>query len=180
MPLNTTTDETFTDYGAEFFWYPVSDYLGVYAKFQWFEWQRRILPSSQSLELYEVYQWQNIEAGFISTLLQYKKHKLEFKFGLSNSKNGQLKIDLSKVGYGKPNLDLGDGSGISTSLTYHFDLSSKNRLSIGLAHKQWKFSESNNKSISSDTGIITIREPRSESTRTGIFLSYRFNLNRPD
>jgi hypothetical protein len=177
VPLNTTTDEDFTDLGAEIFWYPVSLNLGLYTSFQWLEWQRRILPSSQSIELNEVYQWQTFEAGFISPIFQYGKHQLELKFGLSHSKNGHLEVNLSEIGFGKPCLDLGDGSGTSTSLTYHFYLANMNRLSIGLAHKQWRFSQSDSKTVSNNTSAIIIREPKSNSKKTSIFLSYRFNLD---
>lgn len=177
VPLNTTTDTSFTDISAELSWYPASNDLGFYTKLQWFEWQRNILPSRQSLELREVYQWQSFEAGFVNTLLKYKKHRIEFKFGLNHSKKGQLKIDLSKVGYGKPHLALGEGSGTSTSLTYHFDISNNKRLSIGLSHRQWKFSQSESKTISGNANHLNIREPRSESQRTNVVINYRLNFD---
>jgi hypothetical protein len=177
VELNTTTKEHFTEIGAELIWYPVSFNLGLYAKFQWFEWQRNILPSSQSIALNEVYKWQNFGVGFVMPIFQYNKHEIELQLGLSHSTNGHLEVNLSDIGFGKPKLDLGEGSEISTSLTYHLKLTNDTRLSIGLTHRQWEFSQSNSKVVSSNTNSIIIREPRSKTKTTSLFISYRFNLN---
>lgn len=175
-PLKTQTEETLFDLETELLWHPVTPDLGFYAKLQWFEWQRRILASTRSIELYEVYQWQNVEAGFVANLVEFSQGHVTLKFGLAHTKNGRIRIDLSQLGFGEPQLQLGDGSGTSASLTYYFMQTNSSRLSVSLNHREWSFKDSNRKSISNGSTILSIREPKSDSKRTGIVLNYQYKL----
>lgn len=176
--LHSTTDEQLIDLGVEPLWYPFSPGLGVYTKFQWIEWQRHIQPTNQTISLHETYQWQNIEAGIISPILENGKQSLELKLGVSHSNNGQVAVNLTSLGYGKPIVDLGDGTGFSITLNYNLELKNANKIILGLVHKQWAFSRGIGQSISNNNSAITITEPKSDTKITSIFLSYRFNTNK--
>lgn len=178
IPLNSSTDTQFTNIGTELFYYPFSPTLGIYTKFQWLEWQRHIQETNQTLALHETYQWQNIEAGFMAPVFQRHDHKLELKLGVIYAKNAQVKVNLSSLGYGRPILDIGNGSGLSVLLSYHFKLSEVHRFTLGLAYKRWGFSRSESKSVVNNNHAIIITEPESDSQTTSLFLSYRFNLNK--
>jgi hypothetical protein len=131
------------------------------------------MPSDGVSGLLERYQWWTIEAGLRTTLWQQLSHSLTFELGVLETSYGTIQIDLSDSGYGKPVLDLGNGLGASLSLEYAVELTSNNRLQLGIGYSRWKFGRSNSKAVSNGAGTIIVTEPDSLSNQTTLSLGYQ-------
>lgn len=172
-PHTTVTDERLYKLSYKLNWSPTDNNHSIYGMLAWQRWDRNIFPANNISGLFERYQWWTIEVGFIATLLESDKNKWQLEFGASKISNGTIKIDLDTQGYGQPELNLGDGSGISAALIFQHNLTNRDGVELSLEHRYWTFGRSNSETISNGPNTIIITEPRSISNHTIVSISYR-------
>ncbi|MCK4834966.1 MAG: hypothetical protein KAT12_09305, partial [Gammaproteobacteria bacterium] len=85
-------------------------------------------------------------------------------------------IDLSRQGFGEPELKLGDSSGFSTALVYQHELTTSSSIGITMRYHRWKFGRSNTETISNGVSTFNITEPRSVSQHSTISFDYRYRF----
>ncbi len=173
-PHITNTDETLNRLFYKLNWSPDSSEHAIYGKIAWQRWDRDILPANNISGLFEQYEWWAFEIGFLATLYEKNTNQWLLEFGLSKISNGTIAIDLIDHGYGQPELELGDGHGITAALIYQHMISDRNRLGLSLRHQRWTFGRSNTKSISNGFTTINITEPESESNHSIFSINYSY------
>ncbi len=175
-PLKSKTDETLYRLFYRVDWSPEEFDNTLYGKILWQRWDRNILPTTISSSLFEQYQWWVLELGFTLPVYRYQTSFWLFEFGILKTTHGTIEIDLSRQTFGKPELSLGSGSGLNTSLIYQYTINTRNQIGFSLQYQHWEFSRSNTQSISN--GIITfdITEPESESDHTTLSINYQYHF----
>ena len=171
-PHLTNTDETLHRVLYKLNWSPENNNSSIYGKVAWQQWDRNILPANNISGLFEQYQWWAFELGFLATLFESNSDKWQFEFGVSKINNGTINIDLNQQGFGQPELELGDGNGVSVALIYQHKLSDRNKIGLSLLHQRWTFGRSNTQTISNGTLSFDIVEPRSVSNHSIISFNY--------
>lgn len=175
--LTTDTDETLYRLFYELNWSPENHEHSVYGKVTWQQWDRDIQPVGIVSGLFEQYRWWTLELGFIASLYKDNLHTWLFKSGASRISNGTIEIDLSRQGFGQPELKLGNGSGITTALMYQYTVTERSKIGFSLQYQHWTFGKSN--SIDISNGFILIRdvnEPRSVSNHSTVSLNYQYHF----
>ena len=172
-PHTTITDEKLYQLFYKLNWSPADNNSSIYGRVAWQQWDRNILPANNISGLFEQYQWWTFEAGLLATIFENDINKLQLEFGVSKISNGTIKIDLDAQGFGQPELNLGNGSGISAALIFMHNLTNRDNFGLSLEHRYWTFGRSNSKTISNGLDTITITEPRSVSNHTIVSIIYR-------
>ena len=175
-PHQTDTDETLLRLYYRLDWSPESDGNSVYGKIAWQQWDRDILPANNVMGLFEQYRWWSYEVGLSSSLYADDINKWQLEFGVSKTDNGTIEIDLADQGFGRPELNLGDGLGVTVALLYRLNITNKNSLGLGMQYHRWKFGKSNTELISNGVDTFQIFEPRSVSNHTIFSLNYQHNI----
>jgi hypothetical protein len=139
-------------------------------------WQRHILPNNGIQGANAVYEWQQLHAG-----IRYRPESLfnlPLEFGLSFTKtlNGTVDINLNNIGFGSPQLVLGDEYGFQTGIRYYREISRQLSVGILLESSRWEFGRSQSKSFSNGINNITIAEPRSVSWHTSLGVEFKYGL----
>ena len=172
-PHVTNTDETLHRVFYKLNWSPENNNSSIYGKVAWQQWDRNILPANNVSGLLEQYRWWAFEVGFLASLYDVDSNKLLLELGISKISNGTIEIDLSQQGFGKPELELGNGSGVSTTLIYQYKITQRSKTGLSLQYQHWTFGRSNTESISNRLTTIDITEPRSVSNHTIFSIIYR-------
>ncbi len=174
IPLTTDTNETiyrlFYKLNGSLENYGVS----AYGKVTWQQWDRDILSNRLTSGLFERYQWWAFELGFSLPLHKDNKSTWLFELGATRTSNGTIQIDLDRQGFGRPELDLDNGSGFTTALRYQFTMSARSEIGFELRHQLWTFGRSNTKTISNGSILLDITEPRSVSKHSSASITYRY------
>ena len=171
-PHTTRTDETLTRLSYKLNWSPAEYEASIFGRLAWQQWDRNILPNNGVFGLFEQYRWWAVEIGANATLYQKESNRLQFELAASKITQGTIEIDLNSQGFGRPVLDLGDGSGFTTALLFRHELSKLDYIGFDLRYQYWKFGRSNTQTISNGTITIDITEPRSISKHGLISLNY--------
>lgn len=172
IPHTTDTDESLLRLLYRLDWSPQESSYSIYGKIAWQQWDRDILPANNVSGLFEQYRWWAYEAGLSSTVAVNDKNTWRFEFGILKTDNGTIEIDLLRQGFGRPELNLGDGSGTRAEIIYQYALSDRDRFNIGLQYQRWKFGKSNSAFISDGSITYEIYEPRSISKHTIVSFDY--------
>ena len=151
----------------------LTDSSSIYGKVAWQRWDRDIFPANNISGLFERYQWWTFEAGVVTTVFENDINKWQLAFGASKISNGTIQINLDTQGFGQPELNLGNGSGVSGALLFIHNLNNRDNVELSLEHQYWTFGRSNSKTISNGLNTITITEPRSVSNHTIVSINYR-------
>lgn len=173
-PHTTITDEKLLQLFYKLNWSPANYKSSIYGKVAWQQWDRNIFPANNISGLFEQYQWWAFEAGLLATLFENDINKWQLEFGVSKISNGTIKIDLETQGFGQPELNLGNGSGVSAALIFLHNLTNRDNIELSLQHRYWTFGRSNSETISNGLNTITITEPRSVSNHTIVSINYRY------
>ncbi len=176
LPHTTDTDEAIYRLFYKLNWLPKSYNTSLYGKITWQQWDRDILPTRTVFGLFEQYQWWAYELGFSVPLYEDDLHTWLFDLGATRTNNGTIVIDLSRHGFGKPELNLSNGSGFSAALHYKYTISARSGIEFNLQHQRWTFGRSNTKTISNGRILINITEPRSVSNYSLVSLTYRYHF----
>lgn len=176
IPLTSKTDETLYRLFYRLDWSPENHAVTLYGKTAWQQWDRDIQSTGITSSLFERYQWWTLEAGAVVPLFTDDIDSWQFEFGILNTTGGTIEIDLSRQGFGKPVLNLGSGSGLTTTILYQRKLTGRSELGLNLQYQHWKFGRSNTETISNNVININITEPRSVSQHTTLSLNYRYRL----
>lgn len=176
VPHTTLTDETLYRLFYKLNWFPSEDGHSIYTKVSWQQWDRDILPANNVSGLYEQYQWLAFEVGFSVAIYEKNANTWLLDLGAAKVFDGSIMVDLETQGFGKPKLQLGNGSGFSAALMYQRSLNQKSNLSLTLTHQYWTFGRSNDEAISDGVTTLIITEPRSESNHTALSLHYSYHF----
>ncbi|MDT8282353.1 MAG: hypothetical protein RQ982_05995 [Gammaproteobacteria bacterium] len=171
-PHSTNTDETLYRLFYKLNWSPEESRFAIYGRVAWQQWNRDILSMDNVSGLFERYRWWTLEAGISAILFENDADKWQFELGASKVSNGTIKVDLERFGYGKPELDLGDGHGISGLLKYQHQITYRDNIGLAVEHRYWTFGRSNSKTLSNNIETITITEPRSVTNHSIISVNY--------
>ncbi len=174
IPLTTDTNETIYRLFYKLDWSPENYGVSTYGKATWQQWGRDILSNRLTSGLFERYQWWAFELGFSLPLHKDNKNTWLFEFGITRTSNGTIQIDLDRQGFGRPKLDLGNGSGFTAALHYQFTMSAQSEIGFELRHQRWTFGRSNTKRISNGSILLDITEPRSISQHSSASITYRY------
>ncbi len=175
-PHNTDTNERLYRLFYQLGWSPENSESSLYGKLAWQQWDRDILPNDNVAGLFEQYQWWSFELGFLVSI--YKEHSNSWllDIGISTINHGTIEVDLNAFGYGKPELDLGDGTGATLALIYQRKINSNSHLGFSLRQQRWSFGRSNTKTVSNGISSINIAEPRSISQHSMLSVDYTYNF----
>ena len=173
-PHKTITDEQLYQPFYRLNWSPKNNNSSIYGKVAWQQWDRNIFSRNNISGLFEQYQWWVFEAGLLATLSENNINKWQLAFSVSKISNGTIKIDLDTQGFGQPELNLGDGLGVSGALLFAHNLTNKNSVELSLEHRYWRFGRSNSKTISNGLNTFIITEPRSVSNHTIVSINYKY------
>jgi len=178
IPLETETNETIYRLFYRLDWSPkeYDNTISIYGKVAWQQWDREILPSTISSRLFEQYEWWTLEIGFTIPIYKNKNNFWSFELGVLKTTNGTIEIDLSRQGFGKPELKLGSGSGVNTSLLYQYAINERSELGFSLQYQHWEFGRSNTRSISNGIIVIDFTEPESETAHTSLSINYQYHF----
>jgi hypothetical protein len=171
-PHTTNTDETLYRLFYKLSWSPEENRFSLYGRVAWQQWNRDILSSNNVSGLFEKYRWWAYEAGISATLFKSEAAKWQFELGASKISNGTIEVDLQRLGYGEPVLNLGDGHGISADLKYQHQITNRDDIGLNIEHRYWTFGRSNSKTLSNNIDTITITEPRSVTHHTIVSVNY--------
>lgn len=144
----------------------------VYVGASWQRWDRDIQPANTIRGLFERYQWWQLHAGFKSIFYQDNNQKISFDFNVFRTNAGSIEIDLSADGFGKPELQLGNGNGIKLNTAWLWPQSKTTTLGLVVNFTHWKFGRGNTLTVSNGSTVITVTEPRSESNHSDIRFVY--------
>ena len=144
----------------------------LYGTVYWQQWDRDIQPNNNVLGLFERYEWWSIEGGVEVPLMRKDRQDLLLGLGVLTTLYGTISIDLRDLGFGEPELDLGDGIGFFGELKYDIRRWENSSLQFGVTFRTWEFSRSNSKTISNGSEFITITEPDSTTAQTTLSASY--------
>jgi hypothetical protein len=172
----TQTDETIYRLLYRVDWHPNNNEESLYAKIYWQNWDRDIQPANGVSGLFERYRWWTTEAGLRAIPWQQQNRSLAFELGVLQTRSGDILIDLSDSGYGKPSLDLGNGLGTTFSLNYAVEHIDNTRLEFTVRYDRWKFGRSDTKAVSGAAGTVIITEPQSESNNLSFSAGYNLGF----
>lgn len=142
--------------------------LAAYFSANWDYWSRSIQPSGAIIGLDETYRWPSLALGLKLPLISTGKHAVHVSSAYLHILKGKFTVDLSALGFGEPALDLGTGNGFESTLSYTLKLLHDRKAGIDLYYRQWRFAESDPKTINNGTNSLTFLEPRSKSKRIGL------------
>ena len=174
IPHETDTDETLLRLFYRLDWSPENKDNSFYGKIAWQQWDRDILTAGYVSGLFEQYQWWSYEVGISTIFPVDDSSQWQLEFGTSKIDNGSIEIDLSRQGFGRPELNLGDSYGMTAAALYQHTLTDRNTISLGLQYQRWKFGKSNTEYISNGFEGYEIYEPRSTSKHTIVSFNYSF------
>lgn len=175
-PHKTKTSTTLFNLGYRLSYPVYFEEVFIHSQLNWDHWSRSIRATTFVSGLDEVYSWPSIDIGFSYTPIRTHKHKLIIEAAYTKIFEGNFEVDLSDLGYGIQELDLGDGNGHQSKLSYQYTLNKKTYASINLFYKAWSFSRSDIKTVSNGSNTISFVEPRSESKRIGLSFMLNFIL----
>jgi len=89
---------------------------------------------------------------------------------------GTVNIDLQDIGFGKPTLNLGDGTGFALRAGWSRAFKAKSSLSLLLEYKRWDSERSDSLSIFNGVSTIAITEPESVSNSISLLMTYHHDL----
>jgi len=144
------------------------EHLTAYFSANWDYWSRSIQPSGAVIGLDETYRWPSLALGLKLPLMSSGKHAVYVSSAYLRILKGKFTVDLSALGFGEPELDLGTGNGFESTLSYTLKLLHDRKVGIDFYYRQWRFAESNPKTINNGTNTLTFLEPRSKSKRLGL------------
>jgi len=182
-PLETRTEEYLLSLEQSFMYQDRTDVpglagtgVGVFVGHT--AWQRDIQPTAITRGLSERYQWwrAGITLDCPLPLLQSSVSNSPVRLSVSAFRtfSADVAVDLTKLGYGKPDLALGAKNGVKVALAYTPDLSDKWPLRLELDYQRWGFGRSDTKRLSNGAQTISILEPRSETEAVSVRLEWLF------
>ena len=173
----TDTRQILFSNGYEYRFYANDEHaVELVAGFSVHRWQRHILPSNGIQGVNADYRWQQLHAG-----LRYKPDllfslPLEFNLNIFKTRKSSVDINLESIGFGSPELALGDKLGFEATLKYHKAISDRLTINFLIESTRREFGRSNSTSMSNGINTITIAEPESVSWQTNIGISLVFRL----
>ncbi|MDI9245657.1 hypothetical protein [Marinobacter sp. CHS3-4] len=171
--LRTETEQQIYRIAAHFKWQPSGTDYGLYTRLGYWQWRRDIQPTAASTGLFEIYQWQFLEAGLSATLWHSGRRRLSLDIGYAHIYDAELDVDLRPFGFGQPNLTLGDAShGVISRLSYLMPLDANGHLQLAFTHRYWNLKQSKPETVSNGTTILNVKEPESEANHISLKLSY--------
>lgn len=173
--LFTTTDNSFTTWGAGASFYLI-DQLSIGTQLSRISRDRHILPTVRTTELRETYRWSELRVFGGYEFSQTGNWRHGIRIGLTDVFDGELVIDLSRQGFGKPDLNLEADIGYFFEFNSRFTLDDDTELGLLAAWNDIDFKESGVKRVEGITSTILIREPASRyrSISVGLALTRRF------
>jgi hypothetical protein len=178
IPAVTTTDQSFYSLG---FGYEVplispKEGLTAFASLHYEKWERDILPTSITNELFEVYEWWEMSLGLDVVLYKDKTEKLNLYTRIFDIANPVMTVHLN--GYGTPDLELGGKGGGEIGIRWMQRLSARRELGLSIGHKAWSFGRSDIKLVFPNNGgsAQLIHEPRSQTSTTTVRLIFLYHL----
>ena len=175
-PYNTSTNYILSSAGYEYE-HALDQYnnINLLAGFSTRTWQRHILSNKGIPDGNAEYKWQQLHAGIRYQPGSIFNFPLQASLSVIKTRNGAVDVNLSNLGYGSPQLELGDEYGVQAGVKYYRRVSRKIRVNVSVDSVRWKFGRSQLKTLSNGINSITIAEPRSISwhTRLGVELEYR-------
>lgn len=134
-------------------------------------WDRAIHPTASTLGLDEFYRWWEAGAGarWCGGFGYGEVCALGEVFG---TVEGTVEVGLEPVGLGRPELDLGEGTGVRLELDWSPALAP--HLSLGWFYERWDHGESNTVFVQRSGTVFGVSEPDSETVRQGLRLAIRF------
>lgn len=171
--LSTETTERLIDYrlraGVPVEWRQSTLTPYLVAGYQ--RWDRAIHPTASTLGLNEFYRWWEAGAGarWCGGFVYGDICVLGEAFG---TVAGTVEVGLEPVGLGRPELDLGDGTGVRMELDWSPALAP--HLSLGWFYERWDHGESNTVRVQRNGTVFGVSEPDSETARQGLRLAIRF------
>lgn len=175
-PHKTKTNTTLFNLGYRLSYPVYLDDIFIHSQLNWDHWNRSIRATTFISGLDEAYSWPSIDLGFSYIPIRTNKHKLIIEAAYTKIFEGNFEVDLSDLGYGIQELNLGDGNGYQSQISYQYTLNKKTYASLNLLYKTWSFARSDIKTISNGSNTISFLEPRSESKRIGLSFMLIFIL----
>ncbi len=176
-PHVTDTRQVISSYGYEYaFFTSNSTAIDILAGISAHRWQRHILPSNGIQGVNADYQWQQLYAG-----LRYKPGEifnlpLEFGLNIFQTRKSSVDINLESIGYGSPQLEMGEKPGFQATLKYYKAVSDQLTVNLLLETARRETGRSSTVSISNGTSTLNIAEPESVSWHTNIGISLEYRL----
>lgn len=175
-PLATDTNESFLS-GRMRLFYTLPGMLLRYSPFLglgYTEWGRSIQPTETTLRLNEEYRWFEPEVGLVVRPVAERWTFIFARFSVYQVHSGRVMIDLDQLGFGEPELNLGQKTGRRLSVGATWKARQQFYLRASLFMDYYQFGASESATIQSGTRIISIREPASKTYRRGAKLTLLF------
>lgn len=175
-PLSTETEQRLIQYrlraGASF---PLNNLdVTPYGMLAHQRWDRFIKPTASTLGLKEDYRWWEAGAGVraCGTAWQERVGTLCLSAEGFRTFNGDVEVNLESVQLGRPQLELGEGSGYRLELDW--SPAPAPTINLGLFYEQWHHGESNTVGVQRGGTIFLISEPQSDAERLGLRVALKF------
>ena len=167
FPLTTDTDELFyaLGIGIKTPLTSLNNQVNVFFDIGYQVWERDILATPISTELFEVYKWWELSLGAEYFIIKENAKKLSIFGRAYQIFNPTMEVDLVSEGYGKPTLDLGEHIGGEIGFQKVISYASKHQIAFLGTYKFWQFGRSNDVTVIRNDNLasIVIHEPRSET-----------------
>lgn len=174
-PHNTHTDETLLNLGIRVHPHNATVFAGqLFYGYQYWHWDRDILPANAVRGLHEIYTWQEIEAG-----LRYQRNLNDTSL-LWAELSGIYILDPNmtiKLPHSQAKLNSGSRPGFRIRAGKTWQLRNRDSVSINLLAEYWSFGKSNTVFSNDFFGTSAyLTEPMSRSFHTGLEFSYSLSF----
>lgn len=175
VPHNTDTRTSLFRLGARAELAIYQD-INLFFSAQSHRWKRGIKDSNNISGIDETYQWLEYSIGFSSSIITSDKNTLILEAGLLATRQVSMDVDLSRVGLGAAELDLGNGTGTRLSLLWRPHFKDNFRYGIDVFFESWEFGRSNTKRTEGGASSVFVTEPRSETQNIGLKLNLEYGF----
>lgn len=175
QPLETTTDTTRAEYtlGAG---YQITDWLGSTLSLSQYYWDREIEGTRSSLPLNEYYCWKTLKLGTEIRLFKRPIDRLSLKFAYGALFDESLEVDLSRLGFGRPLIQLRGDTYKSFGVRYARKWTPDLDINFDMNYTRVLFKQSDSVSASNSFTTISIREPRSKTGLVQLSLGLQYKI----